>query len=1078
MRIILSVFFLTVCLNIFPDFSLGQSLTAYLQKGHSAVVKTLALSNDGNYLYTGSRDKSIKIWDVETGMEVRTLFGHQHTVNNLSVSGNGKLLASSSADLTVRLWDIVSGELKWTSPESREYMTAVSFSPDGKYLAAGGYDDKAVVYSVATGDTLFALDVNPDKGTGYGISLSWSNDGEWLATGEDNRTAGIYNVKKRSQAYRIKPAEGWCGGCPTLVAFHPGNKQLAKLSDKGNLELISLDTGKSTDTLGGIMEDIRALNYSADGSRLLVALKKELIIYDLVSKKESGRFLPESSLVINDAVFTKDAASVIIATNDNNARLIEVSGWQTKAYFQGLLQDQDKGGILYDPNNYWESYIARYIHNKNKQLLTSDDAYLLQGKLGTVVRMWEVSSGKPVVEFIGHEKAVISFDLSPDQTLLATGGGEGDVIIWQKKTGKLLKILKGHRSPVFDVRWSHDQTKLVSSSWDGQVLVWDVESGQKLSGIYWNNASAYAVTFTSNDLYLLVARLDKKLELYEVLTGELVKSYAGHTQNVNDLLLNDNEHEFISLSDDGYAIVWNIYDGLIRKRYKHPSGTVRAGLLHQGKLYTAGDDRIIYLWDQQSNTVRQKLSGHQAPVSSLNINQKGTMLISGDLDGVTKFWDLNTGKEILEHIIIDKANWVARNPEGYFYATDGAKKYVHYVKGNKAYMLDQFFHEFYTPELMRKTFSGNTGRKNKSLHGMLDSSPISEVKIAGVLSENELHATLYIKITDPKNVDEIQLFHNGKRLPAEIKDYKAERSGGDAVVYSYTTGVVSGRNHFMVKVLNKDKLESVPAETEIVSGNHLPGAVCYLLTIGINEYKNPKLNLNYARADASAFADRIRLQAKGMFSELKSYALFDSEATKENILGVLDTIIREAAINDMFIIYFAGHGSMSDELFYFIPYEATKLYDAELLKKSALSADEVQQKLTKLKALKQIVFIDACQSGGSVDVLAQRGALEEKAIAQLSRSAGIHVLSAAGSEQYASEYTELGHGLFTYVLLEALKGEADGAPKDGKVTVYEMKSFVDEIMPELNMRLKGKPQYPYTFSRGNDFPVGLIFKDR
>ena len=117
--------------------------------------------------------------------------------------------------------------------------------------------------------------------------------------------------------------------------------------------------------------------------------------------------------------------------------------------------------------------------------------------------------------------------------------------------------------------------------------------------------------------------------------------------------------------------------------------------------------------------------------------------------------------------------------------------------------------------------------------------------------------------------------------------------------------------------------------------------------------------------------------------------------------------------------------------------------------------------------------MDACQSGGTVELLAQRGALEEKAIAQLSRSAGIHVLAAAGSDQFATEFQALGHGLFTYVLLQALNGKADGAPKDGKVTIYELKSYLDDQVPEHSQQHKGTPQYPYTFSRGNDFPVVL-----
>jgi uncharacterized caspase-like protein len=80
-------------------------------------------------------------------------------------------------------------------------------------------------------------------------------------------------------------------------------------------------------------------------------------------------------------------------------------------------------------------------------------------------------------------------------------------------------------------------------------------------------------------------------------------------------------------------------------------------------------------------------------------------------------------------------------------------------------------------------------------------------------------------------------------------------------------------------------------------------------------------------------------------------------------------------------------------------------------------------------------------------------------------------MASAGSEQFATEFTELGHGLFTYVLITALRGDADGAPKDGKVTIYELKSYIDDQVPEMTRKMKGNPQYPYTFSRGQDFPI-------
>ena len=59
------------------------------------------------------------------------------------------------------------------------------------------------------------------------------------------------------------------------------------------------------------------------------------------------------------------------------------------------------------------------------------------------------------------------------------------------------------------------------------------------------------------------------------------------------------------------------------------------------------------------------------------------------------------------------------------------------------------------------------------------------------------------------------------------------------------------------------------------------------------------------------------------------------------------------------------------------------------------------------------------------------------------------------------------------MILQALSGKADGAPLDNKVTVYELKSFLDDQVPEYSQKYKGSPQYPSTFSRGNDFPLTI-----
>jgi len=283
--------------------------------------------------------------------------------------------------------------------------------------------------------------------------------------------------------------------------------------------------------------------------------------------------------------------------------------------------------------------------------------------------------------------------------------------------------------------------------------------------------------------------------------------------------------------------------------------------------------------------------------------------------------------------------------------------------------------------------------------------------------------------------------------------------------------LIGGTNTFTAVARNKDNVEADPHSAEIFSETASKSSTCHILSVGINLYKNPRMSLNYAKPDAESFSKLMDEKGSNLFKAIQLHTLYDENATREQILKKLDELASIIHPEDVFIFYYAGHGSMVDNKFYFIPTESSRLYEVTALTKDAIEASILQEKFRSIQALKQLIIMDACQSGGSVELLATRGASEEKAIAQLSRSAGIHVMASAGSEQFATEFNELGHGLFTYVLIRALQGEADGAPKDGKVTIYELKSFIDDQVPEMTRKLKGKPQYPYTFSRGQDFPV-------
>ena len=84
------------------------------------------------------------------------------------------------------------------------------------------------------------------------------------------------------------------------------------------------------------------------------------------------------------------------------------------------------------------------------------------------------------------------------------------------------------------------------------------------------------------------------------------------------------------------------------------------------------------------------------------------------------------------------------------------------------------------------------------------------------------------------------------------------------------------------------------------------------------------------------------------------------------------------------------------------------------------------------------------------------------------------MLAASTKDQVASEVPELGHGVFTYTLLQGIRGAADGSPKDGVVTVGELLSYVENQLPVISQKYKTQPQYPVGYSMGNDFAISTI----
>ena len=160
-----------------------QKVELVVETGHPEAVRSVAFSPNGKTLITGSRDNTVKLWDITSGRELKTLSGHSDSVLSVAFSPDGKTLGSGSSDKTVKLWDSASGRevitLLGRSSTGTFYLdghseaiSSVTFSPDGKTLASGSFDRTIKLWDIRSGSVLRTLSGHPEYVTSVAFRMT------------------------------------------------------------------------------------------------------------------------------------------------------------------------------------------------------------------------------------------------------------------------------------------------------------------------------------------------------------------------------------------------------------------------------------------------------------------------------------------------------------------------------------------------------------------------------------------------------------------------------------------------------------------------------------------------------------------------------------------------------------------------------------------------------------------------------------------------------------------------------------------------------------------------------------------
>ena len=445
-------------------------------------------------------------------------------------------------------------------------------------------------------------------------------------------------------------------------------------------------------------------------------------------------------------------------------------------------------------------------------------------------------------------------------------------------------------------------------------------------------------------------------------------------------------------------------------------------------------------------------------------------------NGVIHLKEINL-PHYLVAIIPAQSGWVIVDHEGRYDGTVDGGKDVKWTGDGSKLSLDQFFQAYYQPGLLAAYVAEGEGGVLQAVPANTGVGVFPPAQLELQFPEGKMKAGQATKVvaiaesTGGELPEDIRLFHNGKRLPdkTRIGSQRVQQGGKILLVQVFSFMPEAGVNEVFGEIRNAHGVGSrSEIKKEITDGYRSQGRLLVLGT-GIDKYRSSEINLDFATVDVKAIVKYLNLGSKGIHKETLPNVIIDAKATKREIMGQLAEL-EKSSPEDSVILIFAGHGQMEDGEWYFLPHDV----DLKQIKKTSISAKEIQDALVAAPAKRIFMMFDSCNSGAGIDSFNRFRAFQRRFAQEVGRNAGVTVLTATRRDQQAAELSELGHGMFTHVILEGLYGRATTGGSNDKISAHQLANYVGanlERLAQPYLAGLGVSQSPAHFVIGSDFVI-------
>ena len=663
------------------------------------------------------------------------------------------------------------------------------------------------------------------------------------------------------------------------------------------------------------------------------------------------------------------------------------------------------------------------------------------------------------------------WDYSVNEHLIAVIGEDDKICILNTKTNELKSIL-----PIED-RYSfgsaHPCVHLTSNglllccySEGGDkygICMYDTETLIKETDIE-SSSGSFVLSISSIGNLILAGTYNGNITCYDAKSKKIVKEFGGYSNPVSSIEIsldgkffrNSNHYSDIGCIGDDNIEYWDLKTG---KKLLTAYITFTDG---ENYFYKGAEAFENVVWGELS---KDSANGYQTEISNDSVR------IVGNRDGTIEVYDKKTNSLKYTCINGKDGEYLTYTPEGFFTGTEWAcKNLVYIVDGLEVTELTQLYDKLYRPDLIAAKARGEDISAEGNFISFMRTGkpPVVSVSDSYTVSDGG-DCTFSFSVKDcGGGIGDVRFFLNGN---PKIPGAYGAKVQGNGIVYTQTVPLVNGKNTIEILAYNKaGSVESLHKTISVEWNGKISKPNLFVLVLGINQYKVRKNRLQYAVPDAQAIAQEFKSQNSRLYQNISVHSLIDSEVTKDGISKKFSELSPKIKKDDVFIFYLAGHGITYRGDYYYIPVDYNASEESQI-PEMGISKHDFVEYLSQIDAGKTLILLDTCDSGSFMANAKTRGGVTEEldVINRLKKTVGSAIISASRDDQSALEGYE-GHGAFTYVLLEALKGKGD-VDGDGYVSVAELSLYLGREVPKLTDRIWGYYQTPQVRIEKQDFPI-------